>query len=288
MQSNIYREIKERGTKDFPLEYHYVDEIHPRYEMMYHWHSEFEIIHIVSGQMDLNLDGKEFTAYAGDTVFVGDRVCHGGQPKDCVYVCFVFDLRMFNSGSNIISKRMGRLLDHEIKINNYIPASLGEIKNIICDMINVVDKKMEFYEVVLYGQLYEVIGRLVGDGYYAERSAKKTTEKPSSTARGRAVMKKIVGYIEEHYAEEITLTQLAQLAEMSKKYFCTFFYDYTHRTPIDYVNCYRIECACELLHATDKPIIEVAYDTGFNDASYFTKTFKKYTGVTPFAYRQNH
>ena len=287
MQSKGYRETEERGTADFPLEYYYVDETHPRYEMMYHWHSEYEIIYILEGEMQLNLDGKEQLAKKGDVVFIGDRVCHGGHPNNCVYACFVFDPHLFDSRSNLISKQVGRILNHEIKIDKYIPSDITCITNIVGDMVLVATERKEGYELVLYGQIYRLIGLVLANNLYTENSGGKVSNKSSVNARSRALIKSVIEYIEEHYAEQITLTELAELANMSNKYFCTFFYNYTHRTPIDYVNYYRVECACEQLHLSDKSIIDIAYDTGFNDASYFTKTFKKYIGVTPLSYRKN-
>lgn len=55
----------------------------------------------------------------------------------------------------------------------------------------------------------------------------------------------------------------------------------THQTPVDYLNRQRIEEACLQLAATDDSITEIAYRNGFNDLSYFIRTFKKYKGMTP-------
>ena len=68
---------------------------------------------------------------------------------------------------------------------------------------------------------------------------------------------------------------------MNPKYFCRYFRSMTERTPIDYLNYYRIECACEMLSTKDISIKEVALSCGFNDESYFIKTFHKYKGITP-------
>ena len=71
---------------------------------------------------------------------------------------------------------------------------------------------------------------------------------------------------------------------MTPKYFCRFFLEMTHRTPIDYLNYQRIEHACYQLVTTDASITDIAYSCGFNDLSYFIKTFKKYKGITPGKY----
>jgi len=60
-----------------------------------------------------------------------------------------------------------------------------------------------------------------------------------------------------------------------------YFRSLTGRTPIDYLNYYRIECASEMLSTKDITIREVAISCGFNDESYFIKTFNKYKGITP-------
>ena len=77
---------------------------------------------------------------------------------------------------------------------------------------------------------------------------------------------------------------MSSSVNMSPKYFCRFFQEMTHRTPVDYLNYYRIERACYQLLTTDQSITEVAYNSGFNDLSYFIKTFKKYKGTTPKKY----
>lgn len=59
----------------------------------------------------------------------------------------------------------------------------------------------------------------------------------------------------------------------------------THRTPIEYLNYYRLERASYLLTSTDLPVTQVAMDCGFNDLSYFIRSFKKYRGITPKKYR---
>ncbi len=101
------------------------------------------------------------------------------------------------------------------------------------------------------------------------------------SANRLASIKKALACISENYAEPINLDTLSQAAGMNPKYFCRHFKSVTGRTPIDYLNFYRIECACELLATKDISISEAAFSCGFNDESYFIKTFHKYKGTTP-------
>ena len=97
-------------------------------------------------------------------------------------------------------------------------------------------------------------------------------------------LKQVLEFIEKNYANPITLQELSASVSMSPKYFCRFFSEMTHQTPVDYLNRQRIEEACLQLAATDDSITEIAYRNGFNDLSYFIRTFKKYKGMTPGKY----
>ena len=134
-------------------------------------------------------------------------------------------------------------------------------------------------ELLTLGALYEFFGRLFEGELYSE-----SREESVSLRRKMDVLKPVLEYIDANYASPITLSDLSRLAGMSSKYFCRFFRAALHRTPVDYLNYYRIERACHILTTTELPVTEVAYRCGFNDSSYFVKTFRKYMGITPRAY----
>jgi AraC-like DNA-binding protein len=98
-------------------------------------------------------------------------------------------------------------------------------------------------------------------------------------------LKPALEYIEQHYGQHISLETLAKLTGFSPKYFCRYFRTIVHRSPIDYLNYYRIECAAQFLAAADMNVAEVAVHCGFSDSSAFIKQFRKYKGTTPRQYR---
>ena len=98
-------------------------------------------------------------------------------------------------------------------------------------------------------------------------------------------LKPALEYIEQHYGQHISLETLARLTGFSPKYFCRYFRTIVHRSPIDYLNYYRIECAAHFLAATDMNVAEVAVHCGFADSSAFIKQFRKYKGTTPKQYK---
>lgn len=97
---------------------------------------------------------------------------------------------------------------------------------------------------------------------------------------------KVLRFIESHYSSTVTLQDLADICDMSPKYFCRFFKKMTHKTPIDYLNYHRIQAAAEMLLQTQESVTEISLNCGFNDLSYFIKMFKRYQGMSPNRYRK--
>ena len=100
-------------------------------------------------------------------------------------------------------------------------------------------------------------------------------------------LKRALAYIRNSYDVQITLQNIADSAGISPKYLCTFFKEMTGKSPFEYLNVYRIERASRKLINTDLSVTQIAYTCGFNDLSYFIKTFKQIKGVTPKNFRKN-
>jgi PAS domain S-box-containing protein len=110
----------------------------------------------------------------------------------------------------------------------------------------------------------------------------KRTESQFIPVRG---MTEIASYINDKYAESITVDRLAEMAQLSVVQFERNFKKVFHSTPVKYINMIRIKAACKLLAETSLDMKTIASQTGFNDQSYFTKQFFKALGILPKDYR---
>ena len=110
---------------------------------------------------------------------------------------------------------------------------------------------------------------------------------PRDMHRAQAV-KNVLRRIRSSYSQPLTLEDLAAEAALEPKYFCRVFLQITGRTPINYLNYYRVECAAELLCTTQGSITDIALECGFGDVSYFSRMFRRYKGQTPGQYRRAH
>ena len=99
-------------------------------------------------------------------------------------------------------------------------------------------------------------------------------------------MQKILRYIAEHYAEDLTLKDLADSANISKSECSRCFRLSLNTTPCKYLTEYRLAQAAELLKRTDESVGNIAARVGFCQISHFGKCFKEKTGCSPRAYRE--
>lgn len=282
-----YHEARQRGTPDFPLEYHHLDVNHPRYQMPYHWHEEYEILLIKEGSFSLNLDDMAVTLGPGDAAFIAAGCLHGGLPQDCTYECVVFDMRLLLKSSERCKQQIGDLINRQITIQPCFRSGERAVEQAVQPLFEALRDRREGWELMTLGCLF----RFLGECFSAQ--AFETASTPALQDDKRVwQLKTVFELIENDYAQPLTLDMLSAAVHMTPKYFCRFFKAATHRTPIDYLNYYRIEAACYEIAATDKNITEVALDVGLSNPSYFIRMFRKYKGVTPGQYlkamRRNH
>lgn len=106
-----------------------------------------------------------------------------------------------------------------------------------------------------------------------------------NTIRHQNVVFKTTAYIKENLADKLTLDKAAEQVYLSKSYFCRILREELGCTFTEYVNRLRIEKSKSLLRGTELSISEIACAVGFGDQSYFTRIFKKQTGMAPGKYR---
>lgn len=114
------------------------------------------------------------------------------------------------------------------------------------------------------------------------------TSSAALTPGSNANMAKLLQYMEEHYTEPLSLTELARHFHFNPSYLSSLFTTYNQEGFKEHLNTIRTGKAAELLRAGEAPISEISSMVGYGDHSYFCKVFKKYTGLSPSAYRRQH
>ena len=273
-----YREHRQHGTFRFPIALYSENPHTPRYIMTLHWHTEYEIVHLWEGEMILSLDGERHHCKAGDVIFIPDGVVHGGVPEGCTYDCIVFDPHMLITENRSCSQLVSDFLEHRRTISTHLTEKAPAASSIVSDLSAALGTRKTGYEFETQAQLYRLLALIMREKLYSENQQDQQVDDRL------ILLKKVLSFISTDYTRDITLHDLAGIAQMNPNYFCRLFRSMTGRTPIDYLNYYRVESACEMLATRDCTITEVAFSCGFNDLSYFTRCFRKYKDMTPGQY----
>jgi len=276
-----YNELKIHGSAGFPIELYHLDKSEPKYEMAHHWHKNIELIKVLKGKLRVFLDGREYLLSEGDLAFVNSETIHSAIPEEeCVYRCVVYDPEFFSPSQDGCAEFAESISHKECLVKEFHKSSSLTAKRagmLFSAMENVGDGCSRFYVLSCIYALYDAL----------------ITEKCVDTShniqfeqsdRNIVKLKKVLSYIRTCFGEQITLSDMARVCDMSPKYFCSFFKKMTKKSPVEYLNSYRIEKACRMLLKTDLSVTEVAFSCGFGDLSYFIKTFKKHTGQSPGKY----
>lgn len=259
-----FHENMQRGTPDFPMEFFSLSENHPKYQMRAHWHKDFELVRIISGNFHLMLNESHFTLTKGQSVLIPGGIIHTGEPEDCEYQCLVF------SAAILYAVQKCRSLVKTYMQTPVIYNSNPEIDTIF----ELFQKQPIGFELSVISKLYDLAANVV-------QNQPETTVIPNEKLEK---IKAAISMIEDNYSKKITLLELAEVCRMTPNYFSRFFKEITHQTPFEYIVTYRIEAACEMLSGGADNVTDVCYSCGFNDLSYFIHIFKKHKGMSPKAY----
>lgn len=276
-----YKENKIRGTFNFPIEFYFITPEDIRYNMHYHWHTEIEIIKIIEGSFSIKLNEEVVKAKKNDIIFISPEMLHGGIPENCVYECIVLDMNMFIKTNNICTNFLKDILSTKITINYDIYKN-NDIKIYLNKIFDCMKQKQLGYEFLIQGYLYLIFGIILENNLYLKNINDITKNKKRISQ-----LKNVLEFIELEYSNLITLEDLANKMDLNPKYFTKIFTQMTGKPPIQYLNSYRIEMACNMLLTTDLSITDICLNCGFNDLSYFIRTFKKEKNISPKKFRNS-
>lgn len=279
MKNCELKEAKSHGTQDFPVEYYFVTEGASNYVMQLHWHEELEIVRVIHGELLLFLNNEQRLLRDGDIAFISSGMLHRAEPTHATYECLVFSptfLKKYSFGR--LSELLTPLISGDAIIT-LCERETEEVRAVTDKLLSSAQAQSEFIELRISANVSELIYVLYRDGRI------NTDPRSSLHKQGARLTIKLVDWIEEHYSERITLDELGAICGLSPKYLCSFFKKMTGLTPMDYVNRLRIEKACISISNGHTSITDAAFDSGFNELSYFSKLFKKYVGCTPSEYK---
>ena len=298
MDRNKLKEIKEHGTEYFPCGFYLKDTKKDKLVVKHHWHSQFEMIHLKEGKYTVEINMDKTAIHDECFCFINSGELHYIESDDsCRESAVVFDLKMLSFD----------MID-SIQINLIQPMLNGTLK-----LPSFVHIKEEFSKKIL-SEYKKILEAFKGEGSLSEKMEGNRTEDLSSQIRIKSSLlnilailyendmivrsnienenykveyiKTIISYIQKNYSEKIYIRDMAKQINMNEQYFCRFFKSMIGRSPIEYLNEYRVKKIEELLINTDRKVMDICLEFGFNNMGNFINVFKKFTGMSPIKYRQ--
>ncbi|MDD3403736.1 MAG: AraC family transcriptional regulator [Hespellia sp.] len=246
-----------------------------------HWHDEIELIIIKKGQGFVHVDLVAYPVFAGDIVFVLPGKLHSieedaGHKMEYENILFRKKLLISEKDDLCASAYLQPLFRGNLLTDCYIHSSLSyyeEIRAVIQSIDDMCSTHPAGYQLAVKGYLYQFFFIIVSNH---NKKAPRNTEQKNLDK-----IKLIVKYVEEHYAEPITLSEMASLCYYSESHFMKFFKQQMKESFVSYLNNYRLTIAARLLTTSSASVLDIANMVGFDNVSYFNRIFKKKYGITP-------
>lgn len=258
----------------------------PKQRALGHWHEDIEIMKALHGNFAYDVNGKSFVVKEGDAILVNSRQTHYGYSvhgEDCEFLCILFKPELLMVNRELSDKYVNTILQQYRISECYISSKKLEhqrILHLLDDFISLQEKSEPCYEFELLSKIY-----LLWANLFHLLQSDFLQNRQSSDLNVEA-QKAMVGYIYKNYANKMTLADISRAGGVCRSKCCQIFKSYLGKTPIEFINAYRLQVSMRLLNDATYTITEIASICGFSSASYFTEVFFKTKGCTPRSYRR--
>lgn len=277
------KENAKHGEAFFPIQ-KYVTHFSDTYPaVITHWHEEAELTLVTSGTCLYQIDLMDYEVKEGDMVFIPPLRLHSifrHNNEEAVSETYVFHMNFLGGNSTDIcsTRYLTPIMNQEISMPYLITPghpAYASLRKIFHQIASLYDKTVVGYELALKSLFLQAIFVLL-----------PYSEKKTAPANGAAFdkLKNVLDYIELHYAEAISISDLAKLCYFSDYHFMRFFKKHMNMTCMEYINNLRLEKAVELFEQGNSSILEVSLSVGFHNLSYFHRAFKKKYQMTPLSF----
>ena len=276
------KESAVHGSKEYPVAIYDLQKLGPSFFVSHHWHEEMEIVYVYEGPLYLTIENKNYIGKCGDVFIINPKEIHQMHVQDIGvrYGTLLFSLNalLFQDNDETTRKYLQPLfLGEVIFAHTILDDNLRDrLFSSIMEIVELNKNKVPAYRFGTKALLLQLLFLL----FNAHLEKNNWTGHKNSTLN-----RDILSYISENYTSDLTLADIADTFHMSYKYFSRYFKNTFHTTLSDYVMKLRLERAEFLLSSTEFSITEISMQSGFNNVSFFIRSFKKAYGLTPLQYR---
>lgn len=280
------RELVRHGAPPFPLACYRHDRETVN-KVPWHWHDELEAVLVREGRVTVFVEGERRELGPGEGCFIAAGALHharreGEGPVELRSV--VFHPRLVGGGvesvfwQNYLRPLLSNAANRCVWLSEAVPWEREALESMEAAWRACGEEPPGFEFLAREG-----LSRMV----FLLSAHRPAARKPPSekALRDGERMKAMLRFIQERCSEELTVAQIARSAAVSESECLRCFRSMTGTTPMQYVRQFRIQRAAELLESTEEKVADIGAACGFQEMSYFARTFRALKGKTPRQYR---
>lgn len=297
-QQPSLKEKQSHGTRLFPCAYYHFCNPSHRLRVRHHWHEEVEIVYLHHGSFKLDINMEPYGTDRECFLFINSGELHSLRSLSMEFdeqaVVFSPSMLLFQDYDSIDESILlpltqnkltfPRFLDQTSPFFSAFRSCYQQISHIFSQSKETLITGEQILTDDVISQLQIKAGILQLIGILME--AGLMCQSPRTESQKITAIKTVLSYITDHYHEKLYVQDLASQVNMNEQYFCRFFKRSIGKTPIDYINDYRLNKVIRLLETGDAQITEICLECGFNNMGNFQRLFKQKTGITPLQYRK--
>jgi AraC-like DNA-binding protein len=245
-----------------------------------------ELIYVKKGQGIVHVDFRSYHVNANTLILILPGQLHSIEQSENEYmeyenIIFHPNMLMAKTMDSCTSDFIQPLLNGKITVPTVFTPVYPYYKDVVapidaCD--EICKSKPQGYELYIKSMLFQF--------FFVLDNRCRNLVRPSKDKKTLDKMKLITKYIENHYSEKITIAEVAKIADFSESHFMRYFKNTMGIPFIEYLKDYRLTMAARLLQSSESTILEIATEVGFDNLSYFNRSFKKRYGLTPSQFRK--
>lgn len=254
----------------------------------WHWHEELELGYIEQGISIIRTINQEYRIHQGNGFFINTNVMdtkiNGNPGRSTLEINHIFYPIFIGGhfGSQIATKYLNPILQNQQISVHIIHRGSMEADALLDQLVLLKEMNNKPNQEILIRNTLSTAWLLLLDeikNHFGEPQIIETEK--------QIRIKNMLSYIHRNFRDKITLQGIAAAANISEREANRTFQKIIRQTPFEYLLSYRLSMAKEMLSRSDLSVTEISYRCGFTDSAYMGKQFRKATGMTPKAYRQN-
>ena len=260
----------------------------PYFETPWHYHEELEIV-LCDGGFGKKVVGNHTSEYQeNDLMILGSNLPHWFRADESFYysqenlkpASIVIQFRTDSFGESFFQMSEMKQIFQLFEKAKYGIAFSGKTKETINEILRKNIKKSGLEKLL---SLFEILKLMA---FSDESKTLSAIGMAGVSLKDSERMNVIFDQILKNFKEEISIEKLAQMTNFSKAAFCRYFKARTQKTFIEYLSEVRINQACKLLRESEMSILEICYESGFNNLSNFNRQFRKQMDTNPKEFRK--